>query len=98
MAVSKKRSYARKTTKIYQFVKFEVDLFEDEFNFPNFTHMPIRVIEALNTGELQLVSAWLIEAGVEEAAVEAFRDLDQNEIQDFIAAWSSGQPVDLGKS
>ena len=98
MAVSKKRNYARKSPKIYQFTRFETELFEDEFNFPNFTHMPIRVIEALNTGELQLVSAWLREAGVEEAAVEAFRDLDQNEIQDFIAAWNSGQPIDLGKS
>ena len=98
MAVSKKRNYARKTPKIFQFVKFETDLFEDEFNLPKFDHMPIRVIEALNTGELQLVSGWLREAGVEDGAIEAFRDLDQNEIQDFIAAWGSGQPIELGKS
>lgn len=98
MPVSKTRKYTRKTAKRYSFVEFTSELFDGSFAFPTFEHMPIRVIEALNTGALQDVVQWLRDAGVDPESIEAFRDLDTEEIEGFIEAWSTGQPVTVPKS
>lgn len=98
MPVSKKRNFARKTEKTYQFVTFETELFEGEFSFPKFEHLPIRVVEALNTGDLQVATGWLRDAKVDPDQIEAFRDLDATELHDFISDWQKGQPVTLPKS
>lgn len=98
MPVSKKRNFERKTAKAYPFVTFKSELFDDEFNFPKLDSAPLRVIEAMNTGEVQHVSAWLTAAGADKEAIEAYRDLSQEELMGFIESWTEGQPVGLGKS
>lgn len=98
MPVSKKRKFERKVEKSYPFVTFKSELFDDEFSFPKLESAPLRVIEAMNTGEVQHVSAWLISAGADKDAVEAYRDLSQEELMEFIEDWTNGQPVGLGKS
>ena len=97
MPVSKKRKFERKVEKSYPLVTFKSELFEGDFTFPKLDSAPLRVVEAMNTGEIQHVSGWLLSAGVDEEAVEAFRDLSQNELFDFISEWTDGQPVGLGK-
>lgn len=98
MPTSKKRNFARKIEKSYPFVTFKSELFEDDFTFPKLESAPLRVIEAMNTGEVQHVSAWLLSAGTDKEAVEAYRDLSQEELMEFIEDWTNGQPVGLGKS
>lgn len=97
MPVSKKRKFERKTSKRYEFVKFESELFDAEFEFPKLDLAPLRVVEAMNTGEVQKVSQWLTEAGADPEAIEAYRDLDRNELQDFIKAWQDGQLASVPK-
>ncbi|MFJ2618161.1 hypothetical protein [Glutamicibacter sp. NPDC087344] len=97
MPVSKKRKFERKTAKRYEFVKFESELFDGEFEFPKLDLAPLRVVEAMNTGEVQKVSQWLTEAGVDPEAIEAYRDLNRNELQDFINAWQDGQLASVPK-
>lgn len=98
MPAAKKRKFERKVEKSYPFVAFKSELFDDEFSFPKLESAPMRVIEALNTGEVQHVSAWLLSAGADKDAVEAYRDLSKEELMEFIEDWTAGQPVGLGKS
>lgn len=98
MAVSKKRKYTRKTPKRYEFVEFTSSLFDESFKFPKLDTAPLRVVEALNTGEIQHVSEWLLGAGVDSEAIEAYRDLTKDELNEFIAEWTAGLPVTIPKS
>ena len=98
MAVSKKRKFERKVAKAYPFVTFSTEIFEGEFSFPKLDSAPLRVIESMNTGNIEQVSQWLLEAGADKDAVEAYRDLSSEELNEqFIPAWSNGDPVGLGK-
>ncbi|MNW35796.1 hypothetical protein D3C74_127980 [compost metagenome] len=97
MPESKKRKFERKIAKRYEFVKFEFEIFDAEFEFPKLDMAPLRVVEALNTGEVQKVSKWLEDAGADPEAIEAYRDLDREELIDFISAWESGQLASVPK-
>lgn len=97
MAVSKKRKNARKTAKQYRMVTFTSELFEDDFTLPDFAQLSIGTIEALNNGDVGKVCTWLEEAKVDKDAIEAFRDLTQEEIPDFIQDWRGGNLADLPK-
>ncbi|UUX60176.1 hypothetical protein [Glutamicibacter halophytocola] len=97
MPESKKRKFERKIAKRYEFVKFESEIFDTEFEFPKLDMAPLRVVEALNTGEVQKVSKWLEDAGADPDAIEAYRDLDREELMDFIKAWESGQLASVPK-
>lgn len=98
MPKSPVRKNARKSPKRYRMVRFESDLFEDDFTFPDFEQLSIGTIEALNKGDVGKVCAWLTEAGVEEDSIEAFRTLSSDELEGFIADWSKGALADLPKS
>lgn len=98
MPVSKKRKNARKTAKQYRMVRFTSDLFEDDFVFPDMDHLSIGLIEALNKGDFGIVCQWLDDAGVDKDSIEAFRDLEQAEVEEFSKAWGNGSLVDLPKS
>jgi hypothetical protein len=89
-AAKTKRRNARKVAKRYRMVTFVNDLFDDDFTFPDFEQMPLGIVEALNTGAMEKVTAWLVDAGVEAESVEAFRSLTQDEINDFISDWNKG--------
>lgn len=99
MPVSKKRKYTRKTPKRYEMVAFKSAIYGNAvFEFPKLDTAPLRVIEAMNTGDIQHVSAWLRTAGADEEAIEAYRDLSQDELMDFISEWTAGEPVGLENS
>jgi len=98
MPASKKRKSTRKTAKRYEFVSFKSSMYDETFEFPKLDGAPLRVIEALNTGDIQHVSAWLRTAGADEEAIEAYRDLSQDELMDFISEWTAGEPVGLENS
>lgn len=98
MATSKKRNISRKSPKIYQFVTFTSELFDGEFTLPKIAHMPLRVIAALDNGDMGVITQWLKEADADDEAISAFLDLSQDEAEEFMAAWGAGQPVDLPKS
>lgn len=97
MAVSKKRKNSRKTAKQYRMVTFTNDLFDDDFTFPDFAQLSIGTIEALNNGDIGKVCAWLVDAKVDEDAIDAFRTLTQEELSDFIDDWSKGNLATLPK-
>lgn len=98
MPVSKTRKNARKSPKQYRMVRFESELFEDDFVFPDFEQLSIGTIEALNKGDVGKVCEWLTEAKVAEDSIDAFRTLSQDELKDFIDVWAKGSLADLPKS
>lgn len=83
--------YARKAQKRYTLVDFETEIFEGVFTFPSPKHMPLRVLSALDNGDIAKLMTWLEEAGVDKDAIEAFESLDGEELQDFMAAWQDGK-------
>ena len=83
--------YARKAQKRYTLVDFETEIFEGVFTFPSPKHMPMKVLSALDSGDIAKLMTWLEEAGVDKDAIEAFESLDGEELQDFMAAWQDGK-------
>lgn len=98
MATSKKRAGGRKQAKQYRFVKFEHPEFNDAFELPALDGAPVRVIEALNKGDMQAVTSWMEDAGVDQSTIDDFRDLSSDEFEQFAKLWSDGAPVGLGNS
>lgn len=87
----------RKRKKRYEFVTFETDIFEGPFTLPKMDHLDLKTAGALNDGNLSALADWLTEAGAPEGQIEAFMDLQQDEIEEFMDAWTSGQPVTVPK-
>lgn len=96
MPKSTVRKNARKVAKLYRMVTFTSDLFTDDFTFPDFGQLSIGTIEALNSGDVGKVCAWLKDAGVDADAIDAFRTLSQDELNGFIDDWTAGK-LDLPK-
>lgn len=97
MPVSKKREHKRKNEKIYTFVEFSTEIFEEPFRLPDQKHFNVGLITDVQDGKLDSLLKWLQDAGTDEADIEAIRELEQNEIQDFMSAWSEGSSVSLPK-
>lgn len=98
MPVSKKRKNARKVAKRYRYVNFTSELFEDDFTLPDQEHFSLGLIEAVNGGDMGKLIAWLKEAKVDEDQIEAIRDLEADEVEQFLEEWGKGSVVDLPKS
>jgi hypothetical protein len=98
MPVSKTR-FKRKNAKRYEMVKFTTDIYEGEFTLPDQKHFTLGIAESLNKGDVGVLIEWLSESvKVDADTVDAIRDLDQEELQPFIEAWSKGSVVTLPKS
>lgn len=93
-----KKKHARKVAKKYEYVTFETPIYEGEFTFPAQKHMPQKLMIAMSDGDLGKLRDWLVEAGTDEAGVEAFLDLDSEEAGAFIEAWGNGQLANAPKS
>ena len=94
----KKRKVSRKNEKQYSIVKFELPQFDGEFQLPDLKHLPLRVMTALNKGDLEVLIDWLREAKVHDDYLEALLDLGQDEVEEFIDTWGKGSSVDAPKS
>lgn len=94
----KKRKVSRKTQKQYTIVKFELPQFDGAFELPDLKHLPLRVMTALNKGDLEKLVDWLREAEVHEDYLDALLDLGQDEVEEFIDLWGKGSSVDAPKS
>src|SRR5690625_6448057 len=77
----KKRKVSRKNEKQYSIVKFELPQFDGEFQLPDLKHLPLRVMTALNKGDLEVLIDWLREAKVHDDYLEALLDLGQDEVR-----------------
>lgn len=89
MAVSKTRK--RKAAKKYEMVTFENPIFEGEFTFPSPKHMPIKVLAGFEKGNVAVLTDWLRTAQVSDEDIEAFEDLDGEELGEFMKSWTDGQ-------
>jgi len=98
MPVSKKRKNARKVAKRYTYVNFTSELFEDDFTLPDQSHFSLGLMEAINAGNMGKLIAWLEAAKVDADQVDAIRDLDADEFEQFLEEWGKGSVVDLPKS
>ncbi|MEX3609768.1 hypothetical protein VVR12_01810 [Rothia sp. LK2588] len=90
MANNKKKQIVRKTTKRYKMVTFETPIFEGEFTFPSPKQMPLKVLRGLTRADVDAIVEWLKAAGVAEHEIEAFTDLDGEELEIFMKAWQDG--------
>lgn len=101
MPVSKKRKINRKDggDKRYTMVQFTSELFDDgeTFTFPDQKHMSLKLIAALNEGDVGVLIAWLAAAKVDSAEIDAIGELEQGEIEDFMTAWGKGSAISLPK-
>lgn len=101
MPVSSKRKITRvdAKSKHYEMVTFKSELFgEEPFTFPDQKHMTMKLVTALNMGDIGALTEWLTAAGVDKAEVEALGELEQGEVEGFMAAWSDGSLASLPKS
>lgn len=89
MPVSKTRK--RKVAKKYEMVTFETPIFEGEFTFPSPKHMPLKVLAGFETGNVAVLSEWLKGAGISDEDIEAFGELDGEELGEFMKAWTDGE-------
>jgi len=94
----KKRKVARKQAKQYTIVSFELPQFEGTFELPDLKHLPLRVMDALNKGQIGVLVDWLREANIDDDYLEALLDLGQDEVEEFIDLWGKGSMVDAPKS
>lgn len=94
----KKRKVSRKTEKQYSIVKFELPQFDGEFQLPDLKHLPLRVMDALNKGQIGVLVDWLRESDIHDDYLEALLDLGQDEVEEFIDLWGKGSMVDAPKS
>lgn len=94
----KKKKFARKEQKQYQWVTFTSELFEDEFLLPDQKHFDIDLVDALNTGDVGQIKRWLTAAGAEAEAVEVIGTLETEEFKEFVRAWAKASKVPAPKS
>jgi len=85
-----KKAPARKFAKKYRLVEFESDLFEGVFRLPDMKQMPVKVIAALNKGDVAVIIPWCIAAGASTEDAEVIGELDAEELPEFIEAWGEG--------
>lgn len=95
--VAKKKKHTRKAKKIYQYVKFESSLFDGEFTLPKPQHMTQKVAVAIDEGRFSELYDFFRGAGVDEADIEAFSELDAEETGTFMEEWGNGDPVSAPK-
>lgn len=89
MPVSKTRK--RKSAKKFEMVTFETPIFEGEFVFPSPKHMPIKVLAGFEKGNVAVLADWLRDAKVSEEDIEAFEELDGEELGEFMKSWTDGE-------
>lgn len=99
-APSKKKKIVRKDKdqKHYTWVSFEVDFFEGEFVLPDLKHLPLKVMSALNRGDVAMLTQWMKTAKADEDVIDAVWELEQGEVEDFTKAWGDGSLVTVPKS
>lgn len=95
MPVSKTRK--RKVAKKYELVTFETPIFDGEFTLPSPKHMPLKVLNGFDKGNVGVFVDWLRDAKVSEEDIEAFESLDGEELAEFMKAWTDGE-VSVPKS
>lgn len=97
-ATTPKKKITRKSEKRYEQVTFEVpELFDGELTFPSLQRAPMRVLVALDKGNLSELSAY-IEHSTDRDSVDAFLDLDPQELEPVLTAWGKASDVDAAKS
>lgn len=96
MSAPKKKKIQRKTEKRYEMVKFELDLFDGEFEVPSFKQVPTGVQRKAMKGDINVLAEFLGKYAGEDV-IEAFDDMDEEESTQFMEAWAKASGVDLGK-
>lgn len=91
-----KKKLARKVAKRYDRVTFELDFIEGEFDLPSFKQVPTGVQRKTMKGDIDPLVDFLT-ANADEDVVEVFDDLDEDEAEKFLDAWSAASGVELGK-
>lgn len=87
----------RKGAKQYALVTFEFDLFEGEFTLPKIDTLPLGILAALDDGDLSKFLKFLKKYAPD--SVEAVAELSpDDELQDFMAAWSKASGAETPKS
>lgn len=79
-----------------QMVSFELDGFEGEFTLPKLANLPLGVAAALTDGDLPKLLEFIGETASEENR-EAVGEIEGDEIEGFMAAWSVASGVEAGK-
>lgn len=91
----KSKKHVRRSAKKYRMTTFESTIFEGEFTLPDIKQAPMKIMNALNTGNMAVLHEWLKATGVSEEDMEAFFELDGEEFKTFTEEWSDSF---LGKS
>lgn len=94
----KKNKIVRKNEKRYEQVTFEVpEIFDGALTFPSLQRAPMRVLVALEEGNLAELPKFLAHS-TDPDSVDAFLDLDPDELEPVLTAWGKASQVDAQKS
>jgi hypothetical protein len=94
-----RKKIRRKKPRETRMVTFEVpELFEGEFNLPSLKKISVGQARRLGGAEsLDTIAAMLEEVDASDE-LEAFEDLEPDEIEVFLKAWQTASEADLPKS
>lgn len=93
-----RKKVTRKNAKRYEQVTFEVpEIFDGELTFPSLSRAPMRVLVALEEGNLGELPKFL-KHSTDPDSVEAFLDLDPEELEPVLTAWGKASAVEPSKS
>lgn len=94
-----KKKHVRKKPKKYDMVTFESSLFEGEFTLPNVAkHMNPEAAQKLAAMDISGIVDILRSAGADEADIEVFCTLDNEDAAIFVEEWAKASQVSLPKS
>lgn len=97
-ASTPKKKITRKNEKRYEQVTFEVpEIFDGELTFPSLSRAPMRVLVALEEGNLAELPKFL-KHSTDPDSVDAFLDLDPEELEPVLTAWGKASSVEAPKS
>lgn len=95
---TKKQKFARKAERQFPRVRFESDIFEGVFELPALDSFDLRTQRALMDNNVSPLFDLLVEAKVEQEAIDAIDSLTGAEVPDFMKEWSEASEVPAPKS
>lgn len=99
---TRKRKHVRVEKRRYEMVEFVPPMYATEdaepFRFPKLKHLSQGLAIKMEEGNISALRDWLIAADVDEEDLEAFLDLDGEELQEFMKAWGAGELATAPKS
>ena len=98
-APDNRKKIRRRNPRQVKMVTFEVpDLFEGEFTLPSLSRVTVGQARKLASGQSLEAVAEIFTASDRTEELEAFEELEADEVKQFIDAWQAASDVEIPKS